>query len=410
MKDDCNKLNIFVARQPIFDARMRVCAYELLYRRADTDTAEVIDGDTATSSVLLNSFIEIGIETLTKGLPAYINLTRNFFLDLCPQLPKEKVVLELLENIEPDAELIAAIRQLSSQGYTIALDDFVLGRDGHERLLPYVDIVKVDVYNMAPRQIVNHARELRRHKINALLAEKIETEQIMNLCRSCGFDYFQGFFLSRPSTLNRRSVQSSKLPLLRLISSLNHPEMDVQELEQIITQDPSLSYKLLRYLASPLFPARNIDSVRSAILYLGKRNIANWATLLTLSSYQDQPAERIVSLLIRGHICEKLAHNTCTGPPETAFTIGLFSGMDAVLDAPLEVICNELSLSDEVRQALLQRTGPYGAVLAATIAQEQGNWDKLTQLGFSRTLLAEIYVDAVRRADEQWAWLSQAVQ
>lgn len=406
----CPNMNVFVARQPIFDNNLQVCAYELLYRSSDVDSAQVIDGDESTSSVILNSFIEIGIDNITKGLPAYINLTRNFFFELKPELPHKKVVLELLEDIEPDDELISAIQQLSAKGYTIALDDFVLTNDGRDRLLPYVDIVKVDVYGLSPQQIVYQARELRRRKVTTLLAEKIETEQIMKLCRSCGFDYFQGFFLSRPSTLSRRSVSSSKLPLLRMIASLHEPDLNVRELEEIISQDLSLSYKLLRYLASPLFPTRNIDSIRSAILYLGKRNIANWATLLALSSCDDQPPERIVSLLIRGHTCEKLALNTCTGQSETAFTIGLFSGIDAVLDATLELVCKELPLSDVTKQALLHRSGPYGALLAATLAQEQGQWDAISQLGFPPALLSEIYIDAVRCADDQWAWLSQAIK
>lgn len=400
-------MNIFIARQPIFDSQLRVHGYELLYRKSDVNAADFIDGDAATSSVILNTFTEIGLESLTYGRPAYINLTRSFFVNRQLSLPKKKVVLELLEDIEPDKELIDNLRRLSSQGYTIALDDFVLDTDDRERLLPYADIVKVDVFNLSPQQIVHHARKLRRHRVKTLLAEKIETEEIMKLCRSSGYDYFQGFFLSRPSTMSRRSVQSNRLPLLQLIASLQQPEMNIQEIEQIISQDLALSYKLLRYLASPIFPARNIDSIRSAILYLGRRDLANWATLLALSSSQDQPPERIASLLVRGYICQKLTRSTGHGNPGTAFTIGLFSGLDAVLDAPLDVICNELPLTDETQQALLDHSGPYGPIIAATLAQEQGQWEQVSQLGFSPELLADIYIDAVRCADEQWAWLSR---
>lgn len=401
-------MNVFVARQPIFDSQLRVHGYELLYRRSDIDTAEFIDGDAATSSVILNTFTEFGIENLTYGRTAYINLTRKFFLDQYLPLPKDKVVIELLEDIEPDKELIDALRRLSKQGYTIAIDDFVLDTDERERLFPYVDIVKVDVFDLSPQQIIHHARILRRHRIKTLLAEKIETEETMKLCRSSGFDYFQGFFLSRPSTLSRSSVPSSRLPLLQLIATLQKPDANVQELEQIIGQDIALSYKLLRYLASPIFPSRNIESIRAAVLYLGQRDLANWATLLALTTAPDQPSERIVSILLRAHVCSQLASRTGIGDPGSAFTIGLFSGLDAVLNAPLDVICAELPLTAEISKALLEHSGPQGDLLAATLAQEQGQWGKISQLGFAPELLAEVYLESIRRADEQWAWLSRA--
>lgn len=412
-------MEVHVARQPIYDRQLQVYGYELLYRRsAGATTADVIDDDAATATVLMNTFTEIGLKTLTAGRPAFINLSRRFLGEQDLALPKEGVVLELLENIEPDAEMIDAVRRLSRAGYRIALDDFVLGSDQRDRLLPYVDIVKVDVFDMPPQQIVHHARILRRHRVACLLAEKIETQEIMKLCRSSGFDYFQGFFLSRPSTMSKRTVSSGRLPLLRLIAAMQDPEIQIHQLEQLVNQDPSLSYKLLRYLASPIFPARGIDSIRSAILYLGQRGLANWATLMALSASHDQPSERIVALLMRAQLCQQLAADRRhVGPaarlahdPSTAFTVGLFSGLDAVLDAPLAVICDELPLTPATREALLERRGPYGAVLACALAQEQGHWEAIAELGFVASRVADHYVAALRWADAHWAWLARIAE
>lgn len=401
--------DVFLARQPVVDREQSVCGYELLYRRRDSDTAEFTDGDAATSTVIVNTFMELGLSRVTGGHPAYINLTRRFLVNDPVPFPKDQVVLEVLEDIEPDKELIKALRQLSREGYRIALDDFMLDTDQRHRLLPYADIIKVDISGMAPREIVRHARMLRRAHVPALLAEKIETREIMDLCRSAGFDYFQGFFLSRPTTLSRRTVDTQRLPLLKLIATLHQPELEVGELERIMGQDLSLSYKLLRYLASPLFPVRNIDSIRAAILYLGRRQLANWAVLLAMTTYGNQPSERIVALLIRARVCERLTQHRYGGDDSgAAFTIGLFSGLDAVLDAPMRIICEELPLSAEAEQALLEHDGPYGRVLAAAMAQEQAAWDRLSELDIPPEVVNRFYLEAVRCADEQWLWLRRS--
>ncbi|ABM63075.1 EAL and HDOD domain-containing protein [Halorhodospira halophila] len=398
---------IFLARQPVFDRELRVCGYELLYRAGREESARFADGDAATATVILSAFMEIGLRSITGGQPAYLNLTRRFLLQQPVPFPQHEVVIEVLEDVAPDQELRAALCRLSRQGYRIALDDYLLDDSGRERLLPCVDMVKVDVLGMAPQEIVRHARTLQRQGVPSLLAEKIESREVMDLCRAAGFDYFQGFFLSRPTTLSRRSVPHNRLPLLRLIASLQRPELDVREIEQIIGQDVSLSYKILRYLASPLFPTRDIDSIRAAVLYLGRRQLANWAVLLAMTSCNDQPSERIVALLVRARTCEQLVRHRYGGSdPGAAFTIGLFSGLDAVLDAPLSVICAELPLSFEVRQALLELEGPYGRILAAVLAQERGDWERLAATGVDPMQVNHHYLESLKWADAQWAWLA----
>ncbi|MBK1727434.1 EAL and HDOD domain-containing protein [Halorhodospira neutriphila] len=401
-------MEICLARQPIFDRRLQVRGYELLYRRnPDSTSAQVLDGDAATSAVILNAFAEIGLQPLTGGQPAYLNLTRPFFTEYSLPFPKDAVVLEVLEDIEPDRPFREALRRLAGQGYRIALDDFILESGIQDRLLPFVDTVKVDLTRLSAQEVTRHAQTLRRHGVRHLLAEKVETQEEMQRCQAAGFDLFQGFFLSRPSTYSRRSIPAHRLPLFRLIAALQRPEIDIAELERLISQDVALSYKLMRYLASPLFPSRNVDSIRSAILYLGSRELARWATLLAMSSSQDQPPERIISLLVRARLCEQLAQE---GGLEgmTAFTIGLFSGLDGVLDAPLAVICEELPLSAEARQALLEHRGPYGGLLACALAQEHGEWERIGELGWSQQALTERYLEAIRWADELWAWLRRA--
>ncbi len=392
-------MDIFLARQPIFSRTLRVHGYELLFRRDNATTAGVTDGDAATSSVILNAFAEIGLDRITGDRPAFLNLTRRFLIEEPIPFPPRRVVLEVLEDIVPDSELKEALRRLAQRGYRIALDDFVF-EHGPKELLPLVDIVKVDIEGMKPQAIVEHARELRDRGVPKLLAEKVETREIMELCRSAGFDYFQGFFLCRPSTLRRRTIPSNRLALLQLIATLHRPDLEPREVEEIIGRDLSLSYKLLRYLSSPIFPTRRrVDSILTAVIYLGKRELTNWATLLAMSGAHDQPQALMVNVLIRARMCESLTIRNHLGDPITAFMTGMFSAVDAILDAPLHEIVGQLPLSREIVEALLHRRGRYGVILRCALAQEEGDWQTLEALDFPRAEVTAVYLEAIQWAD-----------
>ncbi|MCG5531006.1 HDOD domain-containing protein [Halorhodospira halochloris] len=403
---------VYLARQPIYNRDLDVCGYELLYRHGQSGTSNVANGDSATASVIENYIMSFGLESITGGKTAYINLTRNFFVQDFIPFQKHQVVLELLEDIEPDEELITSLQYLCERGYSIALDDYILDTDERHRLYPYVNIIKVDVLNMSYQEVARHARKLIRPDGPKLLAEKVENKQMMDLCRKAGFSYFQGFFLSRPSTFSTQSMTTQRVPLLRLIAALHDPEIDLRKLESIISQDLSLTYKLLRYISSPLFGIRGgVESIRSAILYLGRQELARWAMILALVSEDNQPAERVRSLLIRARVCEQLTKHRYGGSDRgTAFTVGLFSGLDAVFDCPMESICEQLPLSDETRQALINHSGPYGRVLEAALAQEHGDWDRLEQLDIPVDQLNGFYLEAVQWADEQYQQLASSIK
>jgi EAL and modified HD-GYP domain-containing signal transduction protein len=189
--------DVFVGRQPIFDRHLDVVAYELLFRSGCTNWADIADGEYATSQVIHNVFMEIGLESLVGSKRAFINLTRDFILHHdTAMFPTDRVVLEILEDIVVDAELIAAVRALSHQGYTIALDDFVF----HEHLRPLVevaDIIKVDVLALDRPALWQNVASLAQYDVE-LLAEKVETRDDLACCWELGFDYFQGYFLCEP--------------------------------------------------------------------------------------------------------------------------------------------------------------------------------------------------------------------
>ncbi len=392
--------NYYLGRQPIFDEAQRVIGYELLYRASDIDrTSAGADGDTATSQVLLNSFWELGLQRVVGEQLAFVNLTRKFILEpgLVPP-PSRQLVLEILEDIEVDDEILEAVARLKREGYVIALDDFIY----HPKLQPLVrmaDIIKIDVLALSHREIDEHLFTLRKFPLK-LLAEKVETPEEFDWCRSRGFDYYQGYFLCRPRLISGRRMPSSRINTLRIMARLQDADLDLRQLEEIISQDVRMSYRLLRYINSAAYATVDeIDSIHRAITYLGEKEIRKWASLLLLAGIDDKPDELVTTSLIRARMCELLAEGESGLSGGTAMLVGMFSTIDAMLDRPMDELLADIPIAHEVREALLDRQGAYAAILERTLAYEKGAWEDIDFDDESQTGLISVYLRALEWAE-----------
>ncbi len=368
-----------VARQPIFDRRIRVVAYELLFRpSADAAEAAVVDDDGATAAVLLNAFSELGIGTVVGGSQAYINVPWQMLVDDPPLPgPAEQIVIELLEGAPPTPAVVGALWRAKARGYRIALDDFVYD-PSLQPLLAVADIVKVDVLGRSPEDVAEQVRALSRFGVE-LLAEKVETHEQFEVCRELGFDAFQGFFLSRPRTLSGRTMPTAARTRLAMLATLADAEIEPEELAASIGRDAGLSYKLLRYINSAFFALpRDVSSVRDALTLLGTDSVRRWASLLVLAGIDDRPHELLITALVRARTCELLAGAAGEGGNGDAFyTTGLMSVVDALMDIPLKDVLAALPLDAAVRAALDGHRGPKGAALAAIKAYERGEIEQV---------------------------------
>jgi len=391
--------DIYIGRQPIYDRKLGVYAYELLFRAASDNSAKFTDGDQATSDVIVNTFLEIGLDNIVGDRLAFINLTRAFFVgEHTISLPRDRVVLELLEDIEADEEVVSSVKRLSEQGYSIALDDFIY----HESLQPLVqlaDIVKIDIMAMDRDEVREHVKALRQHPLR-LVAEKVETQEEHDYCMELGFDYFQGYFLAQPKVIQGRRLPNNRLAILKLLSRLQDPEITTKQLEELIAQDVAFSYRILRYVNSAAYaPPRKIESIHQAVVRLGLQTIRSWTALLAMSQVDNKPTELVVTAMIRGKMAEQMARALDAEQPDSFFTVGLFSALDALMDNSMEEILTQLPLADHIAQALLHKGGGlHGEVLNCVLAYERGEWENLgcSQLGTHR--LRTCYLEAV-----QWA-------
>ncbi len=391
---------VYIGRQPIFNRNLEVFGYELLYRSADMDRADFLDGNHATSVVISNTFLEIGLERLVGDKWAFINLTRPFLMGEYPiPLQPDKLILEILEDIVLDQELVEAVRDLKAKGFTLALDD-VIDPARLEALAGLASMVKVDLMTtnrlLLPQQIDRYmsARV-------SLLAEKIETFEEFEWCQNLGFDYFQGYFLSKPQVIKEKKLKGTKIVIMELLAALQKPDVEFNKVEEIIQKDVALSYKLIRLINSAYYGVRSeIKSIKQALTLLGLKQIQSWVSLLLLSEADKKPSELIKTAMIRGKMCELLAEDLHEPRPEIPFTIGLFSVLDALMDMSLEDILAQVPLAQEVKDALLKHTGPYGRLLSCVLAYEKADWPNVRLQGLNPVNVVDAYLEAVDWADE----------
>ena len=391
--------DIFVARQPIFDAELSVHAYELLFRSGETATANVTDGNAATSQVMINAFLGIGIETLTDNRISFINLTREFIVGHYPMpLLPGSVVLEILEDIEVDDELLAALKGFSDQGYTIALDDYVF-EDDKTPLFDIIDIVKIDLMACDRDELEAEVERLKLHGLK-LLAEKVETQEEYELCKRLGFDYYQGYFFSKPTVMSGQVLKSNRVALMEILATLQDVNCDVTELESLIKQDVSISYKILRIINSAFYNLpREIQSIKQAIVALGLKTIREWLTVITLTDIDDKPPELILLTLQRARMLQTLAK--VSGLNEDAgFTAGLFSSLDAIMDRPMGELLEELPLASDITEALLKQEGDLGNLLRTALNYERGDWQDLDPSQPMSVELSNCYLESLAWASE----------
>lgn len=403
-----------LARQPIFNRKMVVCGYELLYRPRFSQPALIIDGDSASTQVLLNTFTDLSIHKVVGNKRAFINFTGPL-MDAHLPFDTAQLVIEVLESEYTSPKLLHRLKVLKEKGFTIALDDFELN-DQTEPLVAYADIVKLDVLVLSESQLQQHIQWLKPLGVE-ILAEKIETFAMLETCRELGCDYFQGYFLERPQLISGRRLSENRQAVVSLLAAINNPDVEFEDIEDIISRDAVLSYKLLRLVNSAAFGLpRTIESLRQAIALLGLKIIKNWVSLLAMTNLDDKPLELAVKALIRARFCELLAANSRPRHQcDPFFTVGLLSTLDAFMDVPLPQLLGDIQLSDTLRQALLEGAGEEGKLLKIAIAYERGQWEEidweyLARQGLDQPQTAALYLQTLEWVDDTGLTLDQAAR
>lgn len=396
-------MDVFVARQPIFNLKKEIYAYELLFRTGMSNAFPGIDGEVATTSLLSSSFFTIGIDKISGGKLSFVNFTEDLLLKKYPEMfPSNKIMIEVLEDINPTDEIIEVCKEMKENGYQIALDDFVY-EDRFKALIDLADIIKIDFLLSPLDEVVEMVAELSKYKCK-LLAEKIETYEEFELAKKMGFVYFQGYFFAKPEILKNKDIPSNKLSILQLLNEVNSVDFDIDNLQKLLNQDVSTSYKLLNYLNSAFFNRlQPISSIRQAIAFLGSQGIRQFISLIAVGQLGDgKPSELIRTSIVRARLLELVGKEVNQDSGEL-FMLGLFSLIDAMLDNSMDNLINKMPLSDKICEALAHRKGEFFPYLKVVETYEAGDWEEFekyfNEIGCAPEKIVEFYMEAVDWAD-----------
>ncbi len=399
-------MEVFIARQPVFTIKKEIFGYELLFRQGVENICPIIDGDIATSHVLSNTFISFELNEILDQKPGLINFTRNLILQKVPLLFAEnKIIVEVLEDIEPDKDILNALEQIKAKGFNIALDDFIF----HEKFKPMIDLCTIIKFDLMATPLESLGEIIEYIKSNwdlTLLAEKVETYEEFKLAKKMGFTLFQGFFFAKPEMLSKKEICVNHIIKLELISMVSQKEVDFKKIEYLIKNDVSLSYRLLKFINSPYFRRTNpVSNLKDAITFLGTDELKKFINMAVLSDLcEGKPHELVRLAVIRAYMCEKCAsvlHTTFSS--EDAFTLGLFSIMEAVLDQKMENIIDNLAFDKKIKSALLGRNNEFNKIMDIVTSFEKGSWENNLFQGLSDTnfeaKLPDLYLQAVKTAN-----------
>jgi c-di-GMP-related signal transduction protein len=392
----------FIARQPIFDEKLKLFAYELLFRAGEQNVFQ--PRQEASSSVIVDSMMLFDLQQLTGHAKAFINLDQSALQRGAARLlPPDRVVIEILETIVPTPEVVQLCKDLCDSGYVLALDDFV-GHAKWEPLLPLAKFLKVDFRAADADTRADIVRRFRGRGMQ-FLAEKVETQAELHEARSLGYSFFQGYFFCKPAMVSARDIPGYKLNYLRLLEAVSSAEFSQDTVEDLLKQDPSLVYKLLRYLNSPLLGLRSeVHSIRQAMSLLGEIEFRRWVSIVAIVAMaSDKPPELIRTALTRAFFCEEISR-TVGMTPQSAnlFLMGLLSVTDALLDRPIDHVLSTLPVSPEIRTALCGGANRFRDVYDTLLAYERADWDALataaTRLGPIEACVPDCYQSAATRA------------
>ena len=390
---------VFVGRQPIYDRELNLFAHELLFCNGQNDSTIFESGTEATSQLVMNAILEIGLERIADGNPVFVNIPRallsNRVIDF---LPPARCVLENTE---------AAPDRLSSQqeaSYMLALGDF-LQMPEKSAAVDVVNIVKLDVREIPPGELAAQLKAIREGRKVKVMAEKIETLAEFRQCRNLGFDYFQGYFLSKPEIVPGRRAPVDLTAVTSLLDSCQDPMSGAATIAHLVGRSPSLSYKLLQAANSSLYARRTeITSLQEAVSFLGTRFVSRLATLLLMAGVSSKPEPSLMIALQRACMCEALASQTVPDAnDETAnslYMMGLLSGLDILLDQELDELIPPLPLPLEVKAAIVRHEGPAGRLIEAVIACQRSDWNAVVATGVDATAVYGAYWESLTLVED----------
>ena len=397
-------MDIYVARQPIFNRNMGLFGYELLYRRSENNFYEGEDHSRATKELVHNTFLVMGFPALTDGTKGFINFTQDLLeTEILSILPKDKIVVEILENVEANDTIVAACQKLKKDGYTIALDDFMFNRTDRDYtpLIEIADIIKIE-FSKSDKQQQRKLINKYKNKI-MFLAEKVETREEYKEAVKMGYELFQGYFFSKPIMVKAKEIETLNIHIVNILKELQNEEPDFIFIAETIQKDLGLSYKLLKMANSIYYGGKKaITSLRQAVIRLGAQEMKRWISIMLIKEFENSENSELIKVcLLRGRTLSLLSQEL--NPKQSAtdfFLAGVLSSIDVILNDSMENILSSLALSEDVKNALLGQGGQLASCLNCILAYEKFEFDDaqnmLIKMNITLERFMDLYIEALK--------------
>jgi len=401
-------MDLYLARQPILDKKLKVKGYELLYRSgAGADSFSGENADYASATTAIESFYATGIAAITGSKPAFVNFTSSLLLqNVATLFQKDLLFIEIQKDTDPTIETINICTELNKRGYTLVLDNFEYD-PRYEPFIKLSKIIKFDFLSKTPDKITEM---IRRMDVSGkqLAAVRIESYDMFNQAINMGFSLFQGHFFSKPAVLTSKRLVPLKISYVSLINELSDTnDFDFDKIAKIIRQDLALCHKLLKMINSIYYGLlHKVTDIKRALVILGINEIRKWIYFIAVAKTNaDKPEELIRISMIRGFFIEQFSNTgKCKYPKETLFLLGIFSLLDVVMEQPMQVALSDIHIPAEISEALINRKGRLYDYLRLIISIEDGNWDETDRLaevlGISRQQISDYYLAAIKLCEE----------
>jgi c-di-GMP phosphodiesterase len=387
-------------RRPLFNTHLNVMGYDLVCHSSHKNQIDIKPNEPAHNDLLINTITDMPVQKIVGQQLAFIPYTRHL-IKKNTHLAHHQLAVKIPKSTHIDATMLHALKVLREQNYTVAFDNFLLTPET-QHLIPYADIVHLDILQLSPKQLAEHIRDIQPFGIQ-LLAKNIASYEVLEFCKTLGFDLFEGDFFRHPKLPMANQLSENESSLLELISGIHNPDLQIEKIEKLIARDATLRVKLLSLVNSAAFGAgQKVESLRQAIMLLGINKIKHWVNILVLTNLGEKPHELSNTAMIRARMCELIScqlkdYNTS----DAFFSVGLLSTLDAFLDMPLEDVLAQLSLKESITNAILHHAGIEGSILKIVMHYEKGEWNSidwahLEENAISATTLSHFYLDTLR--------------
>lgn len=406
---------VVTARQPILDKDVNILGYEFFSRMSMSDQSSTMRHTATTDTkTLFNFFSNFNLDTLLNGKKVFLNciLEDSDIMDFCDLLSPNKLVLEVQLPTEPENQIIIdniaqKMQQLKASGYTLACSEIVFDEKYIKwfeavTYIKYSDCSKINSSNF---KIVMSQMKKAKDAKKILVAEKVETRTQFEVLKKLNFDYYQGYFFSKPVNVSVKINNPSTITLLRLIN-LVIAEGSFKEIETILKTDTTISFKLLKYLNSyGVGGGEKVESFQRALTILGYRKLLKWLSILFATVDKKQGQDAISkTALTRAKFMESMAAVNDSNDIDGYFMVGLFSMLDSLLSVDLNVAINSINIPQEVKDAVLGKDSKYTPMLHIAKKLEQGDWieifSTLYKLNLTTDMMNEKYIESIKWVEE----------